>query len=85
MDRDEARELATAEFVRRMRAGKPRGGFRIEDWHVGEPYEEELRGLTGKKPYLVVDFVPQGDAELQGYRKLGMAVDPETGELDMVR
>ncbi|WP_433127375.1 hypothetical protein ACQPWW_31010 [Micromonospora sp. CA-240977] len=85
MDRDEARELAVAEFTRRMRARKPRGGFRIDDWQVGEPYEEEVRGLRGYQPCFIVDFVPQGDAEARGYRKLGVAVDPETGAVDVLR
>ncbi|MFC7545038.1 hypothetical protein [Plantactinospora sp. GCM10030261] len=85
MDHDEARGLATAEFISRMGAGKPRGGFRIEDWQVSEPYEDEVRGLNGPQCYLIVDFVPQDEAEARGYFRLSMAVDPDTGAVDMLR
>lgn len=85
MDLDEARELATAEFVSRMSGGKRRGGFRIEDWQVSEPYEDEVRGLNGAKRHLIFDFVPQGDAKDRGHFTLSVAVDPVTGDVDMLR
>ncbi|MCX4389388.1 hypothetical protein OG777_21000 [Micromonospora peucetia] len=85
MDHDEARELATAEFISRMGAGKPRGRFRIDDWQISEPYEDEVWGLNGGQRCLIIDFVPQGEVEARGHFKLSMAVDPDTGVVDMLR
>ncbi|WP_245675308.1 hypothetical protein [Micromonospora halophytica] len=85
MDHDEARELATAEFARRMGVAKPRGGFPVEDWEISEPYEAQIRGLRGSRRYLIVDFVPQRETRARGHFKLSVAVDPETGEVDMLR
>ncbi|SCL41058.1 hypothetical protein GA0070615_4774 [Micromonospora aurantiaca] len=79
--------LATAEFTRRMRAGKPRGGFQIDeiDWQISEPYEAQVRGLRGTERLLVVDFVPRGETRARGHCKLSVAVDPDTGVADMLR
>ncbi|MEU5828342.1 hypothetical protein [Micromonospora tulbaghiae] len=85
MDQDEVRALATAEFNRRMRAGKPRGGFQLDDWQISEPYEAQVRGLRGTERLLVVDFVPRGEARARGHFKLSVAVDPDTGVADMLR
>ncbi|MGK5742903.1 hypothetical protein [Micromonospora sp. URMC 103] len=85
VNQDEVRELATAEFTRRMRAGKPRGGFQVDDWWISEPYEAQVRGLRGSKRYLVVDFLAQGETRARGHFKLSVAVDPDTGEVDMLR
>ncbi|MFA1551471.1 hypothetical protein [Actinomadura chokoriensis] len=78
MDHDQARAVALSEFAGR--------GESPDEWEIVGPREETVVDLDGTVPCLVFDFMPRPEFDQGGRRfKLSIAVDPNTGEADMLR
>jgi hypothetical protein len=78
MDSARARDVALAEFARRDPAPKA--------WDVTGPAEEIIQDLDSPAPFLVFTFRPRPEHNADGRLfPLKVAVDPRTGEADMLR
>jgi len=77
MDLTEARHRAETEFRSRV-AGS------LGEWDVSGPEEREVRGLGGVRLCLIFTFARRSMDSLDG-PPLRIAVDPDTGETDMLR
>ena len=76
VDDDRARELAIGEFSRR--------NLILSEWDIHGPRVMSIAGLSSQ--CLVFDFVPVPEHNRSGRRfPLRIAVDPHSGETDMLR
>ncbi|WP_405429463.1 hypothetical protein [Micromonospora sp. NBC_00617] len=79
MELERARQLAIVEFARRL------GSTWNKAWEVGGVRQASVVTPDGAKTQLVVDFLRRDLPNSGRLRRVSLAVDPETGTVDMLR